>query len=505
MSDDQGQEVVIVGPDGQEHVFPAGFNPKRAAGLVRLQTVSPMRRFVGGAAEMLNPVTIVKGMAQMALHPRDTYEGLVQQSADQFTSAREAYERGGLSEAAGHAAAGVLPMVGPLAAEIGEQAGAGDIAGAAGKTFGLLAGPKIAKEVIKAPLRMPGVVAKLEQGAASRVADVMSPKASNQMARRMGAKAEKIAPEILKDNRGGWSRAALQKQLLGKLESAEGALDTATDERLAARAVDTQPVLEALAEKRRALTSEAVDASSPEQRVTTRQSALVDANGKPIDVETRTAQPYGRDVVPAPNQPRVGVLDQATREIEQLGPTSRYEPLRRMRGAYDGPAKIVYNPSLVDDFLKKTGEAKGAADVTGALREALAKADPATAEANAQYALYKSATDILEAASQIEKAKPKVGRQIMARLTATVFGAHAGGPTGAAAGYILGPTVDALVNSGFTTKLKTAQLMQGIADAARKGEIGAVSSLTHRLQLNAAKARVAAVAVGRQKELAGQE
>ena len=29
------QEVVIVGADGQEHVFPAGFDPKRAAGIVR--------------------------------------------------------------------------------------------------------------------------------------------------------------------------------------------------------------------------------------------------------------------------------------------------------------------------------------------------------------------------------------------------------------------------------------------------------------------------------------
>lgn len=34
---DQGQEVVIVSNDGTEHVFPAGFDPKRAASIVRRQ------------------------------------------------------------------------------------------------------------------------------------------------------------------------------------------------------------------------------------------------------------------------------------------------------------------------------------------------------------------------------------------------------------------------------------------------------------------------------------
>lgn len=477
-----------------------------------------LRRFVGGAAEMMNPVTMVQGAYQMVRHPMDTYEGMVNQSAEQFSKAREAYERGGMSEAVGRAAAGVVPIIGPLAAEIGEQAASGDWAGAAGKTVGLLAGPKIAKEVIKAPLRIPGAVDALERGAQARVADVMTPKASNQLARRMGEKATKIAPQILAENRGGWSRAALQDQILGKLASAEAGLDATTDARLAARAIDTQPVLDALAEKRAALTARAVQGSKiipaiedvgpgPTPRATLQTPSLTRPSfTSPQPPEKfRVGAPIGEDVVPAPNQPRVSVLDQAADEIKRLGATSQYDPLRTMRQAYDGPAKTVYNPSLVDDFLKKTGEAKGAADVTAALRETLAKADPAAAEANARYALYRSASDILEAAEQIEKVKPKVGRQIMARLTGTMFGAGAGGPAGAAAGYVLAPSVDALLNAGFTTKLKTAQLMQGIADAARRGSIGEVNSLTHRLGLNAAKARVPSLAVGREKELANQQ
>jgi hypothetical protein len=508
--------VVIVDDSGKRHIFPEGFDPRRAAGIVaqttkaktprepgpatigdQVQTKdSATWRFLSGAGEMLNPVTIAKGAYGMVRHPLDTYESMVDQSAQQFTKAGEAYDRGGISEALGHTAAGVLPMVGPLAADIGEQVVSGDYAGAAGKTIGLLAGPKIAKEVIKAPIRVPAVRAALEKGAAARVADVMTPKASNQMARRMGEKATKIAPEILKENRGGWSRAAIQKQILGKLDEAEGALDAAADERLAARALDTQPIKEALREKRGAQTVRASEAS----QATPRSSAIVtDSAGRPISPK---ATPYGKDVVPGPNQPRVGQIDQALSELDQLGPTSTYEPLRKMRAAYDEPAKMTYNPSLVDDFLKKSGESKGAADVTAALRETLAKADPLTAEANARYALYRSASDILEAAAQIEKVKPKVGRLIMARLTATIFGGQAAGPAGAAAGFVLAPAVDSLVNAGFTTKLKTAQLMQAIAEATKAGNVPKMNNLTQQLVRSA---RVPVTAQSRQMERVGQE
>src|SRR6266571_2841498 len=36
-------EVVIVGDDGTEHVFPPGFDPKKAAALVRGRTGAPIR------------------------------------------------------------------------------------------------------------------------------------------------------------------------------------------------------------------------------------------------------------------------------------------------------------------------------------------------------------------------------------------------------------------------------------------------------------------------------
>jgi len=188
----------------------------------------------------------------------------------------------------------------------------------------------------------------------------------------------------------------------------------------------------------------------------------------------------GRDVVPRPNQPRAGQIQQAIQEVEQLGPVARYDSLKSLRHAYDQAAQIVYNPSVTADYLKVAGEAKGAADVTGALRDYLAQLDPVTAKANLDYSLYRGASDILKATEEIEKARPKVGRQIMARLTGSVVGGQSAGMVGAVAGYALGPIVEQAMSAGFTTKLQTAKWMNDVAKAVKSGDVGRVTSLSFK-------------------------
>src|SRR6188768_1224113 len=57
---------------------------------------------------------------------------LIDPQIDRLKKAKELYGNGRYVEAAGNALAGVTPVVGPAAAAVGEQAGTGDIAGAAG-------------------------------------------------------------------------------------------------------------------------------------------------------------------------------------------------------------------------------------------------------------------------------------------------------------------------------------------------------------------------------------
>lgn len=121
---------------------------------------SAVGRFLSGAGEMLNPVAAVKGIVNAAAHPYDTLSGMASQAGQQFGQAKDLYQQGRYVEAAGHAAAGAIPVIGPAAAAAGEQIAGGDIAGGLGKGAGMLApviGPKLLPKniAVAPPMRTP--------------------------------------------------------------------------------------------------------------------------------------------------------------------------------------------------------------------------------------------------------------------------------------------------------------------------------------------------------------
>ena len=315
---------------------------------------------------------------------------------------------------------------------------------------------------------------------------------------RVGRSATRAAPELLERGvASAWTREGLHARVQAGLADASLALDAAADARLAGRGYKTGPIIKDLMEKRRQLTAETIEGS---RMVPTGKGA----GGRPTpaggvrDIQTgqmkpplrMEGRPIGRDVVPHPNAARVAQIDQAIAEIQGLGPVARYEALRRIRQAYDGPAKAVYNPSMTADFLKAEGGKLGAADVTGVLRESLAKFDPKTAAANAEYSIYRRANDVLEATAEVERTRPSVGRKIVARLTGTIGGGHVAGAPGAVAGFILAPTLEAALSSGLTAQLKVASLMQRLAGAIRSGNLASVESLTAQMRRMGAQSAV---------------
>jgi hypothetical protein len=72
----------------------------------------------------------------------DDVKGLAGAHVEQFKKAKAAYDKGRISEAVGHTLAGAIPLVGPMAGQIGEQAGTGDVSGAAGALAGMYVGGK---------------------------------------------------------------------------------------------------------------------------------------------------------------------------------------------------------------------------------------------------------------------------------------------------------------------------------------------------------------------------
>lgn len=444
---------------------------------------SATKRFLTNFGELINPVSIVTGVAQAIAHPIDTGTAILKKQGEQFGKAAEEFRQGRYSEATGHAAAGVLPIVGPLAAEAGEQIGAGDIAGGLGKTAGLLVPLGAAEGAAKVGSKLAPAAAAdaLEAGAAARVAETITPKVgANKI--RFANTAERVAPQLAKELPKTWSRAGLQSHVETQLAAAEAALDEAANSRLAARSFPTNDIISGLLAKRRRLTAEAVEGSSVPRETVTRNSAILDESGTPIEVSEGQTAPIGRDVVPSPNATRVAQIDKAIDEIRRLGTQARYEPLRRIREAYDAPAKAMYHPSMTADFLAKKGEALGAADVTSVLRERLGRLEPETAAANATYALYRNASDVMKALEETERARPKVGRQIMGRLTGSLVGEHAAGLPGAATGFLLGPLVDQALSAGWTSRLQTARLMSDLATSIRSGDVSRATSLSFRLR-----------------------
>jgi hypothetical protein len=474
---------------------------------------SAVGRFASNAWEMVNPINIATGLYNTVRHPVETGKAILSQSAEQLSKAGEAASQGRYLEAVGHTG-GAIPIVGPLAAEAGEQIAQGDIAGGFGKATGMLVPFGVARGVAKAGVKAaPAAAAEaLEAGAASRYADVMSPKSSAAKGQRMTAKAEKIAQEIAKDtSNAAWSRQGLLDNFESRLQQAGVKLDDAADARNAGKPIDTKPVIDALRAKRAELSAQPFDATHtrPEYRGRGARTAHLDTEfrtsgqsgiqaadvpphqrgyrtlddvGEFANEPQRVGVPLGKEVVPKHNRAQVAEIDAAIAEIEALGPMAPYEALRVIRASYDKPAQVKYSPAVTPDYLANQGVATGAADVAGVIRETLANADPVTAAANADYALARSARDITKAAQELEKARPRTGRQIMAKLTGSIIGGSEGGTAGAVAGYAAGPVIDQLMSSGFTTKLQTAKVMQELANAIRSGDVQRASSLSFRVR-----------------------
>lgn len=100
--------------------------------------------------EVMNPVTLAKGVYGAVTHPVDTVRGIVRAQVDEGRKAIDLAKQGRRTEALGHGIAAALPLLGPAAAAAGEQGAEGDISGMVGKGIGLVAPFGVTSAVPKA-------------------------------------------------------------------------------------------------------------------------------------------------------------------------------------------------------------------------------------------------------------------------------------------------------------------------------------------------------------------
>jgi hypothetical protein len=204
----------------------------------------------------------------------------------------------------------------------------------------------------------------------------------------------------------------------------------------------------------------------------------------------------GRAVVPEPNVDQATALRQIRDELAALGDIAPYESVRRIRNAWDKVARIKYNASFVQDFLKKQEQATGAAKGTAAMRDALAKTSPETAQANADFALRKAQRDVLQATAETEQGRPIRGTRAFSRGAGMLEGGRQGGVEGAIIGTLVGDLMDRLATSGVTPKIYTARLLTQLADAIRGNQPARAASLRVKLARIATTGEGAAGAAG---------
>jgi hypothetical protein len=439
-----------------------------------------------------NPVSTTFGLAKaLATEPaKQVADEMIFQPFDQrATQALEAYHQGRPLAALGYGAA-AIPFVGTAVSGVVDRARSGDLAGAAGEAAGMGSMFEPARAAVGDAVRAGGratadAVRALPGGPPmlSRLGDRMAPPGTSRTALRMRNTATKLAPDLLRTDMTSWTNSGFRKQLSTRLSEAQQELDTAADERLNARSFETDPVVAALQAKRQGQTASALQASQPTAARTTRTLSIFDAQGQPITVDNPPqAVPLGHDVTPSPNAPRSAMIDRAIADVKQLGPLASYESLRRIRQAYDIPARVKYNPSTTADYLQAQGQADGAADVTGVLRDHLAQFDPATAQANAHYHVFKNAHEVMAAADEIQRGAPNASTRMVSRLGGMLAGGEAAGLKGALLGAIIGPSFESALAGGIPGQIKIARGLAQVADALRGGKPDAVWSSINSLR-----------------------
>lgn len=478
-------------------------------------------RFVKGAAESLNPVTMATGLYQAVRHPIQTATDIGKASIDQGKQAYDAYQQGDYSRMVGHGL-GIIPVIGPAAANVGEELRTaletdGDIAGALGRATGLVvtAGPGATKQAVKSTARVPVAVGSkiasrvpgarrlashMDEIAAEKLVRATAPQGRNAATLRMQGQMRRAAPSLLREpDLTGWTRSGFQRKLGEKLDEARDGLDAATDQRIANRPIDTSEVLTGLSDAQQQYVSEAIQGSrvTPRARpIEAEFSVLDDApdtglrpppgdgvgsrvyDGQVVDDtiyagEAQTVprnEPIGRDVLPPEKRPGYDMLSQTIREVQALGGEphmAHYDALANIRDARDITARKIYTPSVVADYDLARAQGVGASQSAGVIRDVLAKQDPATKAANARYRLFADPHAATVARAELESAAPQTGRQIFSRMLGTMAGSAIGGQKGAVIGAVTSPAIDQMLSALPTTQIKQARAYAQGADLLR--------------------------------------
>jgi hypothetical protein len=370
-----------------------------------------------------------------------------------------AYATGDKTQALIHYFHWMLPVIGPVLDQAGEDFRAGRYASSLGDTAGVAtawAAPEAAAR-LRASGPAAAVAGRAAAAADTRVADVMGPKGSSRAIQQLGRQAADVAEDV-RQGTTAITPSGLHGQVLNRLADASAALDEAYGT-MPTTAYSTQPLLAKLTAARDAL----------------------------------KVHGTGGSMTPAAERARAAALDQAIAEVQQIGPYTNTQNLAQLRNSWKTPASAAFVPEINPNFQEIRQSAKGWADAWSALQDTLTDRHPELKPLNADYHVWKQAADVMDALADQQRVKPTIGRTLMARAGGGAVGAALGGGAGAGVGQVVGP----LVERGLTqtvapaTKLFIARRLGGLADALRSQQPTPIETVLKELRplllINAAK------------------
>lgn len=420
---------------------------------------SALSRFASNAGEMLNPVSMVKGLWNAAPIPQalggsgviegpmNAASGILSAANDQRVKAHEEFDKGNWGQGAARSVAAALPIVGPMAAQAGEQIGEGDVAGGLGKATGIIAPIVAGMALKKSPANAAIKADALERDAVQQVAQkTLAPK--NQKYQPL---ARDAAKELLKRGVQG-DRTALQQWADDLVADAETRIDDVIQSYPASQTLKTQPIVAEL--------NKAMDALS-------------------------FSGPKGRQVNPT-YQDLHGQLSEMKSFVEDRGTDMSFADMRRLRQQLDTVSKES------GAFAKSAGDRSLSAaqqttmDTANAIRRQIAAERPELAQPNADMHLGLAVRDILDPVKGRPSAPPSATTGATGGMHAT--GAIIGslldvGPLKPLAAFVASKVIPALREAEVSpaNQLRLAQDKFKLAQALKAGQAGKAQGVLRTL------------------------
>jgi hypothetical protein len=428
--------------------------------------------FFGEATAGLNPRNINAAIQSAFWHPVATAKGMLAAQDVPRQKGLEAFQRGDYVTGTRHFIDWLIPVLGPRLDEAADWMQQGEYARGLGATTD--AGLQIAapKMISKLPSVGPAIVERLpagmragaaqtaERAAQGQMIGVMAPKTGPQKI-RFGNLASDVATDVARRT-SAITRSGLADEVAANLERATTALDEVYRAVPAGQRYPTAPILAGLQAELKKLG--------------------VQGSRGAVEPATRAAQ--------------IASLKQAIAEVRALGSSVDLPNLRTLRIAFDEGAQGVFAPATAADYLATRGAGEGWATARTVLNDFMTTRHPELKAKNADVSLWLKTRDVLNAAEEAERVRPRVGRTIAAHtMGAIVGGGIQGGGAGAAIGAALGPVIErVLANASPALKLATARRLTRLSDALRRNDLaGAGAALNTVSSVLPAAERVATV------------